>query len=406
MSRRSSASVRPRAAVAAEADPVQAARSAGLRYVSDEAPGIRRVAPPRGRGAFVFRTADGKAVRDPATLGRIKRLAIPPAWTGVWICPSEHGHIQATGRDARGRKQYRYHPDWRAVRDETKYERMIAFGRALPAIRRRVRRDLAARGLGRRKVLAAMVRLLESTLIRVGNEEYARQNHSFGLSTMRDRHVRVRPQRGEIQFRFRGKSGKHHEIDLRDPQLATIVKRAQDLPGQDLFQYLDDAGEPQRIRSEDVNEYLREIAGTDYSAKDFRTWAGTVLAAMALQQFAAFDSKTEAKKNVVAAIERVAERLGNTPAICKRCYVHPIVLESYLAGSTVQVLRTKAERALRQDLAKLTSEEGAVLAFLQQRLRAASRRPPRDLTTQLARSLRPGKTAVRRARPGNGSRRT
>lgn len=404
MPRRSSAPVRPR--LAPPADSIAAARAAGLRYVNETIPGVQRVA--RGRNAFAYRGPDGKSVRDAATLGRIKRLAIPPAWTGVWICPSENGHIQATGRDARGRKQYRYHPDWREVRDETKYERTLAFGRALPRIRRRVARDLAAGGHGRRKVLAAMVRLLESTLIRVGNEEYARNNRSFGLSTMRDRHVRIRPGRGELHFRFRGKSGKHHEIDLHDPQLARIVKRAQDLPGQDLFQFRDETGVVQKIRSEDVNAYLREIAGADYSAKDFRTWAGTVLAAIALQQFAAFDTKAEAKRNIVAAIERVAARLGNTPAICRRCYVHPVVLESYLAGSTVEVLRAKTQRVLRQDLAKLSAAEGAVLAFLQQRLRAKSRRPAPSLRQALRASVRTARSvrSVRLRRAARGKSRS
>lgn len=343
---------------------VTAAKEAGLRYVSDETPGITR---EKTNGDCRYRSPAGKRIVDRATLARIRRLAIPPAWTEVWICPLANGHIQATGRDARGRKQYRYHEDWRTARDETKYERMIAFGKALPAIRRRVARDLKQRGLGRPKVLAAMVRLLETTLIRIGNEEYAKQNHSFGLSTMRDKHVSVG--RGTLRFEFRGKSGKSHEIDLREPRLAAIVRQTQDLPGQELFQYLDENGERCSISSEDVNAYLREIAGEEFSAKDFRTWAGTVLAAIALREFEKFDSKAQAKKNLMSAIERVAERLGNTPSICRKCYIHPIVMESYLAGETVELIRAKTERALERDLAKLGGSEAAVLAFLEQKLR-------------------------------------
>lgn len=362
------------------------AREAGLRYVHDGVPGIGR---EKSRDGFIFRFPDGKKVADDATLARIRHLAIPPAWTSVWICPVANGHIQATGRDLRGRKQYRYHEDWRAARDETKYERMIAFGKALPKIRRRVARDLRPRGLGREKVLAAMVRLLETTLIRVGNEEYAKQNHSFGLSTMRDRHVTF--QRGTMHFEFRGKSGKKHEIDLHDPKLADIVRQAQDLPGQDLFQYLDADGKPQKIGSEDVNQYLRLIAGEEFSAKDFRTWAGTVLAAIALREFEKFDSQAQAKKNVLQAIERVAERLGNTPAICRKCYIHPVVLESYLQGETLEVVRGQAEELLQGGLRSLDSREAAVLAFLQQKLRA-----PRPSTAELLeRSL----TGRSRAKP-------
>jgi DNA topoisomerase-1 len=377
------------------ADPIAAAKSAGLRYINDGDPGITRVAAGRG---FDYRDAQGRRVNDTATLGRIKRLAIPPAWTEVWICPREDGHIQATGRDARGRKQYRYHADWRAVRDETKYERMIAFGRALPRIRRRVARDLRRQGLGRGKVLATMVRLLETTLVRVGNEEYARANGSVGLSTMRDRHVEVK--RGTIEFEFRGKSGKHHRIQLQDPRIARIVRRVQDLPGQELFQYLDENGRRQDVKSDDVNHYLREIAGAEFSAKDFRTWAGTVLAAIALRQFEKFDTKAQAKKNLVAAIERVAERLGNTPAVCRKCYIHPVILDSYLDGATVDVILRSAEDALRHGLPSLTGAEGAVLAFLQQRLRRG-KKPP--LLTELRRSVAEQRRARGRARRERGT---
>ncbi len=357
----SSMPARPPPAVA---EGIAAARAAGLRYVSDHSPGITR--EMRG-GKPVYRDAAGARIKDKDTLRRIGRLVIPPAWTGVWICPAENGHIQATGRDARGRKQYRYHDDWKSVRDENKFERTLAFGRALPRIRRRVARDLARKRLDRRKVLAALVRLLETTLIRIGNEEYAKQNRSFGLSTMRDRHVRIRG--GTMHFEFRGKSGKQHEIDLHDPRLAKIVRQAQDLPGQDLFQYEDDRGEPQKIGSSDVNAYLHEIAGEEFSAKDFRTWAGTVLAALALREFEKFDTKAQAKKNLVQAIERVSERLGNTPAVCKKCYIHPVVMNSYLQGETIAQLEKRAEQALKHDLSGLNAEEGAVLAFLELRLR-------------------------------------
>jgi DNA topoisomerase-1 len=384
----------------ANAEAASVAKSAGLRYVNDGDPGIRRV----GSGRSVrYEDDDGRRITDPATLGRIKRLAIPPAWTNVWICPRPDGHIQATGRDTRGRKQYRYHPDWRAVRDESKYERMIAFGRALPRIRRRVARDLKQPGLGREKVLATMVRLLETTLVRVGNEEYARANGSIGLSTMRDRHVAVNG--GSLRFQFKGKSGKNHDIELHDPRIAKIVRHVQDLPGQELFQYLDDEGKRQDVKSEDVNNYLREIAGSEFSAKDFRTWAGTVLAAIALRQFERFDTKAQAKKNLVAAIERVAERLGNTPAVCRKCYIHPVILESYLDGSTVDVILRKAEDSLSHGLPSLSGAEGAVLAFLQQRLRQKIKPP---LLTSLRRSVaelrrRPSRDRVRaRARDISG----
>ena len=341
-----------------------AAREAGLRYMSDDAPGIRR--HPAGK-AFKFVDDGGKVVKDAETMARIKRLAIPPAWTAVWICPSATGHIQATGRDARGRKQYRYHGDWSAVRDGAKFERMIAFGKTLPRIRRQVERDLSRRKLDRRKVLAAMVRLLETTLVRIGNEEYAKQNQSFGLSTMRDRHVKIG--RGTLHFEFRGKSGRNHEIDLHDPRLAAIVRQTQELPGQVLFQYVDDNGEPQKIGSADVNEYLREIAGEEFSAKDFRTWAGTVLAAVVLREFEKVETMADAKKNLVKAIERVAGRLGNTPAICRKCYVHPVVMKSYLDGQTLERMAAKADDALEGGLTHLNAEEKAVLAFLEMRLR-------------------------------------
>ncbi|HSV61969.1 MAG TPA: DNA topoisomerase IB, partial [Chthoniobacterales bacterium] len=284
----------------------------------------------------------------------------------VWICPSANGHIQATARDARGRKQYRYHERWREVRDENKYERMVVFGKALPKIRRRVSRDLKRRGLPREKVLATVVQLLERTFIRVGNEEYARENKSFGLTTMRDRHVDVTPTK--LKFSFRGKSGKEHEVDVTDRRLAKIIRQLQDLPGQEIFQYFNDENERRKVTSEDVNEYLREITGEEFTAKDFRTWAGTVLAAMALNAQEAFENKTQAKKNIKDAISAVAQILGNTPAVCRKCYVHPAVLESYLDGTMIEGLKQKTEIALERKRGDLRSEEAAVLCFLQARL--------------------------------------
>jgi DNA topoisomerase-1 len=343
-------------------DPVEAARAARLRYVSDDRPGIRR---EKAGKSFRYIGPDGEKISDEKDLERIKGLGIPPAWTDVWICPAPNGHIQATGRDAKGRKQYRYHPRWREQRDETKYGRMIAFGQALPQIRERVEKDLSLPGLPREKVLAAVVKLLETTLIRVGNEEYARTNRSFGLTTMRDRHVDV--EGSTVKFEFRGKSGKNHSVAINDRRLARVVKRCQELPGQELFQYVGEAGERQTIDSADVNEYLRGISGQDFTAKDFRTWAGTVLAALALQEFERFDSEADARRNLVQAIESVAERLGNTPAICRKCYVHPAVIDSYLEGSLVETLKQRAERELKE-LASLDPEEAAVLALLQQRL--------------------------------------
>lgn len=355
----------PPPAISAEAR--AAADDADLIYVTDHAPGITRRRVGKG---FVFLDAKGRRVADDDTLARIRSLAIPPAWREVWICPQARGHLQATGRDARGRKQHRYHPRWRETRDRAKFSRTIAFGRALPRIRRRVARDLRRPGLGREKVLATMVRLLETTLIRVGNEEYLKQNGSVGLSTMRDRHVSVR--RGVIRFNFRGKSGKRHEINLADPRLAKIVRRTQELPGQELFQYLDDAETPQSISSTDVNAYLREIAGAEFSAKDFRTWAGTVIAALALRECEAFTTKKEAKRNLVGAIESVARRLGNTPAICRKCYIHPAIMDSYLDGKTIEVIRARAATALHTARSGLSSEEKAVLALLRARLRGGA----------------------------------
>lgn len=342
---------------------IDIARANQLRYVNDSMPGIRR--SRRGKG-FAYHDADDALIRDEAVLARLKSLAIPPAWQDVWISPHANGHIQATGRDARGRKQYRYHARWRLVRDDAKYLRMISFARALPGIRRVVEKDLKRPGLHRQKVLAAVVHLLQTTFMRVGNDEYAKQNQSFGLTTLRHRHVRV--DGSDVLFRFRGKSGVQHDIKLHDPYVARIIRKMRELPGQELFQYVDDDGQRHCIDSGDVNAYLREAAGEDFSAKDFRTWAGTVLATLALQAFERVDSQAQAKQNVVRAIENVARRLGNTPSICRKCYVHPAVIESYLDGSFAERLEERVQTELVEELQDLSPEEAAVLALLQQRL--------------------------------------
>ncbi|MBB6143156.1 DNA topoisomerase-1 [Silvibacterium bohemicum] len=340
-------------------DPVQSAKDAGLRYVSDLQPGIVR--KRHGKG-FRYVGPDGKPVRDREVLQRIQSLVIPPAWTDVWISTSPKGHLQATGRDAKGRKQSRYHPRWREVRDETKYERMLIFGAALPALREHVVQDLGVPGMPRRKVLATIARLMETTLIRVGNEEYARANHSYGLTTMRVRHVEV--EGSTVTFKFQGKSGVRHTIDINDRRIAKIIRRCQDLPGYELFQYVDSDGEQHSIDSADVNEYLREISGQDFTAKDFRTWAGTVLACMTLRAFDAFESDTQAKKNVVCAIKEVAAKLGNTPSVCRKCYVHPAVLECYLSGSMAEILKKKLSAKPENFTLSLANEELAVLRLL------------------------------------------
>jgi len=348
-------------AVRGSQEAADSARHVGLRYVSDQMPGIAR---ERKGKDFQYRYATGDQARSAQVLQRIRSLAIPPAWTEVWICPDPAGHLQATGRDDRRRKQYRYHPRWREVREETKFSRMLAFGMALHAVRTRVARDLAVHEFNRRKVLATVVRLLEVSLIRVGNQEYERENDSFGLTTMKHRHVDVRG--SEIRFHFRGKSGKYHRIDVRDRRLAKIVRKCQELPGQELFQYVDESNRLRDVNSTDVNEYLREITGHDFTAKDFRTWAGTVLAVLALQEFNSANSKTQTRKNMVQAIESVASRLGNTPAVCRKCYVHPQILEAYLDGSLATALGRWAGRSPRR-WRQLRSEEAAVLALLQRR---------------------------------------
>jgi DNA topoisomerase-1 len=344
-------------------DPRDAAETAGLVYVSDEEPGIRRRKAGKG---FVFLKSNGSRVTDEATLARIRSLAIPPAYTDVWICARPNGHIQATGRDAKGRKQYRYHPAFREVRDSAKFEHIVEFAKALPALRARIAQDMAGRGLSREKVLATVVHLLESTLIRVGNDDYAKQNKSYGLTTLRNRHVKV--EGTALRFSFKGKSGKTWRLDVRDRRIAKVVRACQELPGQDLFAYLDENGEPRDVTSADVNAYLKEVTGRDITAKDFRTWAGTVLAALALSEFESVDSEAKAKKNLRAAIERVASRLGNTPTICRKCYVHPEVITSYLDGDLLLEIREEVEAELSEGLGDLKPEEAAVLGLLHARL--------------------------------------
>jgi DNA topoisomerase I len=354
-------------------DPVEASRLAGLRYVSDAKPGFTR--KRRGK-SFQYFDADGKPIRDKDEIARIKSLVVPPAWTDVWICPRANGHLQATGRDARGRKQSRYHPRWREVRDENKYERMKLFGETLPTIRSRVEKDLALPGLPRDKVLATIVRLLETTFIRVGNEEYAKENHSYGLTTMRNKHVDV--EGSTVRFKFKGKSGKNHNIDLNDRRLARIVKRCLDLPGYELFQYIDDDESLRAVDSSDVNDYLRSITEQQFTAKDFRTWAGTNLAALALRELESFDSQAKAKRNVVQAVEAVSKMLGNTPAICRKCYIHPAVFDGYLDGSLLQALKKRADEKLANPRGGLKAEEAAVMGFLSRQLAAADRLPLRQ----------------------------
>jgi len=361
--RRSSRAAAYQAVLDLARHPQQAADAAGLHYVTDAQPGFRR--QKMGK-SFRYLGRNGRVLRDPRTLARIRSLVIPPAWTDVWICPDALGHIQVTARDARGRKQYRYHPQWRSVRDGAKYGRMLAFGQALPIIRARIEGDLAHRGLSRRRVLAAVIKLLEATLIRVGNEEYARDNGSFGLTTFRDRHAAITGSR--VKFRFRGKSGKVHEIGVQDRRLSRIVKSCQDLPGQELFQYVDGQGRRRAVTSSDVNDYLREVTGQAFTAKDFRTWAGTVLAAWALRDLPAVRTRAEAKKNVVRAVERVAGRLGNTVAICRKSYVHPVVFDAYLDGTLGDALQHRLDHEVREGEHHLQREEMAVLALLHQRL--------------------------------------
>jgi len=345
----------------------ESAKIAGLRYVNEEhTPGIRRA----GSGKrFRYVMPNGRRV-PAAELARIKALVIPPAWTDVWICPDARGHLQATGRDARGRKQYRYHPLWREVRDEVKYGRLIAFAQTLPRIRQKTDTDLRKSHLPREKVLAAAVQLLEKTLIRVGNEEYARDNGSVGLTTMREKHATIKGT--TVRFEFKGKSGVEHAINLQDARLSRIIKAMRDLPGYELFQYLDEDGKRQTIDSADVNDYLREITGQDFTAKDFRTWAGTVLAAKALAEVSHFKSNAEAKRNIVTAVESVAKRLGNTKAVCRKCYIHPAILDAYMDGATIAAVRSNVTRL--KSRGSLSAEETAVVGIIERRLRRTSER--------------------------------
>jgi len=336
---------------------VASAVSAGLRYVSDAAEGIRR---QKGRGGFRYIGVSGRIIRNDAELKRISALAVPPAWTDVWICPDPRGHIQATGRDAKGRKQYRYHTQWRVCRDETKFDRMAAFAAALPVLRRRANADLARAGLPRDKVIATIVQLLEKSLIRVGNEEYVKQNQSFGLTTLRDKHVKVKG--STLRFEFRGKSGIRHSVDVNDRRLAQVVKQCRELPGQELFQYVDRHGRVQSIGSGDINRYVRDVTGEDFTAKDFRTWSGTVLAVTALRELRAAGTKAKSEKNVLLAIDAVAGLLGNTRSVCRKSYVHPGIIDAYVDGTMTTVLNRRS-KPLR-GAAGLRADEVAVVALL------------------------------------------
>lgn len=345
-------------------EPEAAAREAGLRYVTDQSPGIRR--KKRGSG-FAYLDTGGQAITDANQLKRIRSLAIPPAYTDVWISPDPRGHIQATGRDARHRKQYRYHPKWRVIRDETKFTRMLAFSEVLPILRARVERDMGLPGLPREKVLAAVVRLLEWTCIRVGNEEYAKANKSFGLTTLKDQHVEITG--STIRFEFRGKSGKVHSCDISDRRLARIVQHCQSIPGQELFQFLDADGNRGPINSEDVNNYIREITGGEFTAKDFRTWTGTMLAAAALRDIGEPTDAREAKGHYLKAVDRVAAQLNNTRAVCRKYYVHPALFEAYLEGTLLAMYQRELKRASAQGLER---EEAAVLAIIKARVKMAA----------------------------------
>lgn len=338
----------------------EAAEAIGLRYVNDDEPGIRR---ERAGGGFQYRDERGEVIVSPRLLARIEALHIPPAWEEVWVCRRANGHLQATGRDARGRKQYRYHPDWSATRNETKYGRMAQFGAALPDLRERIDDDLARRGLPREKVVATVLRLMEITFIRVGNVEYARANRSYGLTTLRDKHVRV--EGANIHFQFIGKSGQKHAIDVRDRKLARIVKQCRDLPGYELFQYYDEAGERQKVSSNDVNDYLRGATGVEYSAKDFRTWGGSVMAAVALAALAPAENEAAARRNIVAVIKDVAAALGNRPATCRKYYVHPAVLAAYAAGALADAWAAAMTAATAEPTPGLAAEEVAFLALLE-----------------------------------------
>jgi DNA topoisomerase-1 len=344
-------------------DPVKSAKLAGLRYVCDDTPGIERKQTGKG---FSYIGVDGKPIRDPEELNRFKALVIPPAWTKVWICPLPNGHLQATGRDEKGRKQYRYHPDWQRIRSQTKFNRTIAFGSTLPLIREKTEEHLNLRKLSREKVLATVARLLETTCIRVGNVEYAKENSSFGLTTMRNRHVEISG--SKVRFQFRGKSGVQHELELNDRRIARIVKQCRDLPGYELFEYFDENGDRQTISSDDVNAYLKEITGEEFTAKDFRTWAGTVAAAQTLTELGEFTSQTQAKKNITEAIKQAAKQLGNRPATCRKYYVHPAIIDAYMDGSLLSTMKEQEELETQDSPYALNAQERGVLAVLEQQL--------------------------------------
>jgi DNA topoisomerase I len=346
----------------------QDAASAGLRYVSDDRPGVRRRRSGKG---FSYVQPDGLRLCDRGAVKRIRALAIPPAWQEVWICPFADGHLQATGRDAKGRKQYRYHLSFREVRETTKYEHLIAFADVLPVLRARVRQHMALRGLPREKILATVVYLLDTTLIRIGNDDYARQNKSYGLTTLQNRHVDV--EGTEVRFRFVGKSGKPWFARIRNRRIAKIIRACQDLPGQELLQYLDDDGVPRDVASSDVNAYLREVTGADITAKDFRTWAGTVLCAVALHEMEDFTAITQAKRNIRSAVTHVAARLGNTAAICRKCYVHPAVPEAYLAGRLALDIEGHRNHSVGQARDTLAPEEAALMDVLRAYLRGTKK---------------------------------
>jgi DNA topoisomerase-1 len=362
-------------------EPVDSAKAAGLRYLTDDRPGIRRV---KRRGGFGYVGLGGKAISDEKEVARIRKLAIPPAYSNVWISPDPRGHLQATGRDARGRKQYRYHARWREVRDETKFDRMIAFAKALPLIRAGVARDLARQGLTREKVLATVVSLLEETMIRVGNEEYAKSNESYGLTTMHDDHVRFKGD--TVRFHFRGKSGREHTVTVHDKRLARIVKQCRDIEGEELFQYITESGDRATISSQDVNAYIRELAGDDFTAKDFRTWEGTLACALALAGERA-ETQTEAKAHVVTAIKAVADRLGNTPAVCKKSYIHPGVIDEFIENGALALVARKTRKAV-SDRYALSGDERRVLAFIEKLI---ARDENKHLGDLLAKSVRRAK---------------
>ena len=355
-------------------DPLVAAEQAGLEYTSDASPGIKRL---KHRDSFRYVHPDGKVVTDKPTLKRIASLVIPPAWTDVWICESPYGHLQAVGRDAKGRKQYRYHPAYRSQRDQTKYGRMLAFGAALPKIRDRIEEDMKLPAMPKNKVLATVVRLLERTCMRIGNDEYAKQNESFGLTTLQDQHVKIAG--STMRFKFRGKSGQHQDIEIDDPRIAKIVKRSRDIPGYELFQYIDESGESCRITSTDVNNYIREITGEDFTAKDFRTWGGTGWAALVFEELGPAENESEAKKRVVEAIKSVSQKLGNRPATCKKYYVHPAILEAYSDGSLFNALNS-CTGSRREDACVMTVVTDYVKKMAEQQ----------DLTGNLQKSLRQG----------------